>query len=409
MAIKTLDFLPPTKLKSEHGEASRTLAVVGVNHALHDGFTDLIYVLLPVWQAEFALSYGLLALLRGLYSGTMAGLQIPVGRLAERIDGKILLMLGTAVSALGYVCAGLSGGVIGLGLALALSGAGSSTQHPLASAAVSRAYGKAARGPLGVYNFSGDLGKAAIPALTSMLLVIMTWRHALLLLALAGLSVAVCVGLLMPRAGRGAAHKAAAAASSRAGEGRGGFYWLLSIGVLDSAVRMGFLTFLPFLLRDKGASLPTSGFALALVFIGGAAGKFTCGWLGERVGTIRTVLITEGATAALILAVLAFPLAPTMVLLPLLGVMLNGTSSVLYGTVPELTPPGRTERAFALFYTGTIGSGALAPVVYGVLGDHLGATMATIATAVTALAICPLALALARHLGDDAEPHQSSI
>lgn len=408
MAINSLDFLSASKLKSERGQASRTLAVVGVNHALHDGFTDLIYVLLPVWQTEFALSYGLLALLRGLYSGTMAGLQIPVGRLAERIDGKILLMLGTALSAFGYVCAGLSGGVIGLGLSLALSGAGSSTQHPLASAAVSRAYGKAARVPLGVYNFSGDLGKAAIPALTSILLVIMTWRHTLLLLASLGFLVAVCVGLLMPRVGKGAAHKAPAS-SSRAGEGRGGFYWLLSIGVLDSAVRMGFLTFLPFLLRDKGASLPTSGLALALVFIGGAAGKFTCGWLGERVGTIRTVLLTEGGTAALILAVLAFPLAPVMVLLPLLGVMLNGTSSVLYGTVPELTSPNRTERAFALFYTGTIGSGALAPVLYGVLGDHLGSTMATIATAVTALAICPLALALARHLAADAETHQSSL
>ncbi|MGC8001186.1 MFS transporter, partial [Salmonella enterica] len=78
--------------------------------------TDLIYVLLPVWQAEFALSYGLLALLRGLYAGAMAGLQIPVGRIAERIDGKIILIAGTALSALGYVCAGFSGGVIGLGL-----------------------------------------------------------------------------------------------------------------------------------------------------------------------------------------------------------------------------------------------------------------------------------------------------
>ena len=402
MAIRTLDFLSQTPFKPERGNAPRTLAVVGVNHALHDGFTDLIYVLLPVWQTEFALSYGLLALLRGLYSGTMAGLQIPVGRLAERVDGKILLILGTAISALGYGCAGLSGGVIGLALSLALSGAGSSTQHPLASAAVSRAYGKAARGPLGIYNFSGDLGKAAIPALTSMLLVIMTWRHTLLLLAGLGLLVAVWVGLLMPRVGKGVSHKTSAA-SCPASEGRGGFHWLLSIGVLDSAVRMGFLTFLPFLLRDKGASLPTSGLALALVFIGGAAGKFTCGWLGERVGTIRTVLLTEGGTAALILAVLALPLTPAMVLLPLLGVMLNGTSSVLYGTVPELTSSHRTERAFALFYTGTIGSGALAPVLYGVLGDHLGSTMATIATAATALAICPLALALARHLGEGAK------
>ncbi|WP_376708093.1 MFS transporter [Bradyrhizobium campsiandrae] len=379
----------------------RTLAATGLNHALHDGYTDLIYVLLPVWQAEFALSYGLLAVMRGLYSGAMAGLQIPVGRLAERIDGKILLALGTMVAALGYVLAGLSGSVVGLGLALLVSGAGASTQHPLASAAVSRAYGEAARGPLGIYNFSGDLGKAALPALTAMLLVITSWRHALLLVAVAGMLVALCLALLMPAVGKGFAHKSAAATAQGARRGRGGFSWLLAIGILDSAVRMGFLTFLPFLLRDKGASLPTSGVALAMLFIGGATGKFTCGWLGARVGTIRTVLLTEGGTAALILAVLLLPLIPAIIVLPLLGVALNGTSSVLYGTVPELTSPDRTERAFALFYTGTIGSGATAPVLYGLLGDALGPPLATAATAATALAICPLALMLASHLADE--------
>jgi MFS transporter, FSR family, fosmidomycin resistance protein len=391
---------------SDRTRATRTLTVTGLNHALHDGYTDLIYVLLPVWQTEFALSYGLLALMRGLYTGAMAGLQIPVGRIAGRIDGKIILIAGTALSALGYCLAGLSGGVIGLGLALALSGAGSSTQHPIASAAVSRAYGSAARAPLGIYNFTGDLGKAAIPALTSILLVIMSWRHALILLACAGVLVAISVALWMPSAGTASTGKATAV-SRREGAGGGGFPWLLAIGILDTAVRMGFLTFLPFLLRDKGGSPPTYGFALALVFIGGAAGKFTCGWLGERVGTLRTVLITEGGTAALILGVLALPLTPAIVLLPLLGVMLNGTSSVLYGTVPELTPPHQAERAFALFYTGTIGSGAIAPVIYGLLGDTLGPTLATAATAVTALAICPLAIALARHLADDIGNHHA--
>ncbi|MHC2434085.1 MFS transporter [Bradyrhizobium sp. USDA 4451] len=386
--------------RPDRARATRTLTVTGLNHALHDGYTDLIYVLLPIWQAEFALGYGLLALLRGLYAGAMAGLQIPVGRIAERIDGKIILIAGTALSALGYMFAGLSGGVIGLGLALALSGAGSSTQHPIASAAVSRAYGAGARGPLGIYNFTGDLGKAAIPAATSILLVIMSWRHTLLVVAFAGLLVATCIAFWMPSVGKGAEHKAAGA-SRHDGDGSG-FPWLLAIGILDTAVRMGFLTFLPFLLRDKGAALPTNGLALALVFIGGAAGKFTCGWLGQRVGTLRTVLITEGGTAALIVAVLLLPLAPAIVLLPLLGVMLNGTSSVLYGTVPELTPAHQTERAFALFYTGTIGSGAIAPVLYGLLGDALGPALATAATALTALAICPLAMVLARHLADEA-------
>jgi predicted MFS family arabinose efflux permease len=85
-------------------------------------------------------------------------------------------------------------------------------------------------------------------------------------------------------------------------------------------------------------------------------------------------------------------------LLPLLGVMLNGTSSVLYGTIPELAPAHRTERAFALFYTGTIGSGAIAPVIYGILGDLVGVNWATVATAMTALAVFPLALLLAPHL-----------
>jgi MFS transporter, FSR family, fosmidomycin resistance protein len=78
--------------------------------------------------------------------------------------------------------------------------------------------------------------------------------------------------------------------------------------------------------------------------------------------------------------------------------MLNGTSSVLYGTVPELAPPERTERAFAIFYTGTIGAGALSPILYGFLGDAAGAHWATIATAITAIAILPLALVLAPRL-----------
>jgi MFS family permease len=166
---------------------------------------------------------------------------------------------------------------------------------------------------------------------------------------------------------------------------------------------MGFLTFLPFLLKAKGASLPEIGLALALVFVDGAIGKFACGWLGARLGVLWTVLATEGGTAASIIGILALPLAPALVLLPLLGIMLNGTSSVLYGTVPELAPFDRAERAFALFYTGTIGSGAIAPVLFGILGDAAGADWAAVATAATAIATIPFALALAPRLKPDYE------
>jgi MFS family permease len=377
--------------------ARRTLAVAGTAHALHDGYTDLIYVLLPVWQAEFGLGFAMLAMLRGLYAGTMATLQVPSGWLVAKLDGRIVLAVGTALAAGGYAFAGFTGSLIGLCVALAISGAGSSTQHPIASAAVSRAYGASARGPLGTYNFTGDLGKAAIPALTSLLLTLMPWRGALWLLAVLGAAVAAIVILFMPPIARAprAEHPPA-----RVGRGRGGFWLLFAIGMLDTGVRMGLLTFLPFLLKAKGASLPTVGVALAIVFLGGAAGKFVCGWLGARVGVLLTVLVTEGGTAACILGVVALSLVPVFVLLPFLGVMLNGTSSVLYGTVPDLTPPEKAEHAFALFYTGTIGSGAISPVLYGFLGDWVGAYGATVATALVALSIFPLAFALAPHLAD---------
>jgi MFS transporter, FSR family, fosmidomycin resistance protein len=393
-----LATITATSAFRSRNHARRTLMVAGFAHALHDGYTDLIYVLLPVWQAEFALGYSVLAIVRGLYTGAMAGLQIPVSRLSERLGGRGILAVGTALAGCGYALAGISGGLLGLCVALAMSGAGSSTQHPIASAAVSHAYGDAARGPLGIYNFSGDVGKAAIPAATSVLLTLMPWRSALYALAALGMAVALAVALLLPAPDRIHRYETSKKSVSYTGNSRGGFSLLFAIGVLDSAVRMGFLTFLPFLLKAKGASLPEIGFALSLVFIGGAAGKFTCGWLGVRLGVLWTVIATEGGTAVAIAAVLILPLIPALIVLPVLGVMLNGTSSVLYGTVPELAPSGHAERAFAVFYTGTIGSGAIAPVLFGILGDATGVQWATVGTAITAMVTIPFAVALAPKL-----------
>ena len=44
----------------------RTMSVACGAHVLHDGFTDLLYVLLPLWQAEFGLGYAAVGLLRAL-------------------------------------------------------------------------------------------------------------------------------------------------------------------------------------------------------------------------------------------------------------------------------------------------------------------------------------------------------
>ena len=382
---------------------TRTLLLASLAHALHDGYMDMIYVLLPVWQTEFALDYVALAILRALYVGVLAALQVPSAHLARHLNARTVLVLGTLLSATGYALAGLSGGLAGLCASLALAGAGGSTQHPLASAAVSRAYGQKARGPLGTYNFAGDLGKAILPPALSLLLTLMHWRPALWIAAATGALVALLVRLSMPLVPAPPAPETQSTPASQS-PGKGGFGLLFTIGILDTAARMGFLLFLPFLLKTKGASLPTVGLALSFVFIGGAFGKAVCGWLGARLGLLTTVIATEAGTTAAILAVLFLPLKPTLALLPILGVMLNGTSSILYGTVPELVPTHRIERAFALFYTGILGSSALAPILYGRLADAAGTTWATTASALTALAVIPLMLLLAPRLRNPGAP-----
>jgi MFS family permease len=378
-------------------EERRALGVACGAHALHDGYTDLIYVMLPIWQHEFGLGFAALGLMKTVFSGTLAGLQIPSGLLAERFGSAVVLALGTALAGLGYCFAGLSQGIPFLVAALFVAGMGASTQHPLASSLIAQAYaGPRSLKALGTYNFAGDIGKMTVPALASLLFVVLPWRHALILLGSVGVLAALAIFILIPRFGAVVApprkNKAAAGGGSRVSQF--GFPLLLSIGVLDSATRMAFLTFLPFVLTAKGASLPTIGLSLTLVFAGGAAGKLVCAFIGARIGTVATVWLTEAVTALGIVALLPVSLDTALVLLPVVGVALNGTSSVLYGSVPDLVEPARRQRAFGIFYTGTIGAGAVSPALYGVLGDTIGVPSALVVVACVVLLTLPITLLL---------------
>ena len=220
----------------------RTLTVCGGAHALHDGITDLLNVLYPLLQSQFGLSYAAVGALKTVYSGGMAVGQIPSGKLAVRFGGVRVLAIGTALIAVGYGLAGLTGSLYGVVAGLLLAGLGGSTQHPIGSSLVSAAFtGLRSRTALGTYNFTGDVGK---------------------------------------------------------------------------------------------------------------------------------------------------------VLLPAVGLMLNGTSSVLYGTVPEFVSPEKRTQAFAIFYTGGSVAGATGPLISGFVGDAVGLPIALSIVACIALTTVPMVWAL---------------
>lgn len=391
---------------NESSRRRATLVVAGAAHVLHDGLSASLYLLLPVWQAEFALTLTQVGVLRAAYTAAMASLQIPAGVLAERWGESVLLAAGTVIVGIAYIVLGVAAsGFVLLVLCLFLVGCGSSTQHPLASSLVARTYeGPSIRAAIGIYNFSGDIGKLVFPAATAFLLTLMPWRSVVVVgYAGTALLVAPIVLVLLATLRRGQM-QSGTSAHGQLLHGRGNwgirdrraFQILASIFFIDDATRTAFLTFAPFLLNAKGASMDTLGVALTLVFAGGAAGKFLCGVLAERLGIIRTVVVTELVTGLGILVLLVLPLTPGLVLLPIIGVALNGTSSVLYGNVAELVTPERRARAFGLIYTLGSAAAVIAPVLYGVMSDYVGVSRTLATIGIVVLVTVPLARWLRR-------------
>src|ERR1700674_2639602 len=111
-------------------------------------------------------------------------------------------------------------------------------------------------------------------------------------MSLVGLTVAVVLLALVPRQPFITPVEDKSAAKSRNGRG---FGLLFISGAFDSTTLMGYLLVLPFLLHARGGAGTAAGLGLALLFIGGALGKASCGWLGQLLGVAFAVIVTDSA------------------------------------------------------------------------------------------------------------------
>ena len=374
----------------------------GAFHLIDDGFTDSIYLLLPFIASELSLSFSQIGLLKGTASAAMSFFQIPLGLLGERIGDLTVIAAGTL---------GMAGGFLVLSrvytfplilLCILFSKGTGAGQHSLCASALSKVFEfSGRRAAIGTYNFSGDMGKVFLPFVLTVMINLWGWRQALSILSLSGLvGVAILWSLARQRtASPPIPHpreELRLKGSSWGISNPASFSALLTIGVIDSSTRTALLTFLPFLLLQKGIPVTQVGFALTLLFAGGAAGKLACGFLAEWLGIISMVWGTEILTCAGILALIGSPTSVTWIMLPLVGFMLNGTSSVLYATVAEIISATARSRGYGLYYAITLGAGAIAPLLYGLLTDSMGLTVTMIAVAFVVLATLPLSRYLAQ-------------
>ena len=401
------DPLLPWRIMKTLGEASPdaprklTLAACCGTHGVQDGLTASIYVLLPILAQTFGLGYAQVGLLRAVQGGAMWVLELPSGMLSERFGQRSLLAFGLLCGGAGYLAMSMAGGFHGVLLGLGIVGCGAAFQHSLCSSLVSgRFEGPARRTALGAYNASGDAGKLAFTGLATALIGAGAgWQGvafgygALALVAGAGLFLllrAVRAGGRDARSGRERAMRGADWGIRHPS----GFTTLALIVFLDIAVQDGFLVFVAFLLLEKQVPAGLAGLGVVLTLAGGMVGKFGCGLLAARIGVVRALVLVELLSAAGIVAVLLAPVALALCLLPVVGVVLQGSSTITYGTVGDLVDERRHSRGFALIYTISSGAAMVGPIAFGLVSDGLGLDAAMLAMAEVVLLPIPLCLLL---------------
>lgn len=347
-------------------------------HLIQDGLVALQYVLLPILAQAFGLSYTQVGFLRAVSSSAMTLLEIPAGVLAERFSEIRLLIFGLLCAGLGYLGVALAVDFYLIVLGFLITGCGAAFQHSLASALISRSFGDVARRrSLGIYNAFGDVGKLAFTGVFSLAIGMgIAWNLVVAALSLVTLAFAAVLVVFVRQTPR------AAVADSReddsGGDGKWGikhprrFGWLCFTVFLDTLTQSVFLTFIAFLLLQKGSVDTIASLSVVLALCGGMVGKFVSGFLAVRYGDRSAFRILQVMTILGLVIMLFLPELAILVLLPFVGVAVQGSSTVTYGALSDFVHRQRQARGYAIIYALSGLSAVFGPIVFGILADLYG-------------------------------------
>jgi FSR family fosmidomycin resistance protein-like MFS transporter len=368
--------------------------------------------MLPILVQAFGLSYAQVGVVKAANSAAMALLEIPSGLLSERVGARILIVFGLFTVGAGYIWLSFAAGFTAILFGIFLAGVGAAFQHTLSSATITAAFpGARSRLALGTYNASGDVGKLAFAGVFTLLIGLgVGWQTISRGYGMVSIVLAVLVLILLFRGGIGG-WPSRAVPMAEPGRHPGGwgvrskaaFGGLCAINFLDVMVQSGFMTFVAFLMIEKGVAVSLAALAVVLTLAGGVAGKFSCGFLARRMGIIRSLILVELLTAAGIVAVVLAPPMAAYVLLPLLGAFLQGSSSITYGTISDLFHLNRQARGFSLIYTTSTVASVTASISLGLISDKLGLSVTMLTMAALTVLTLPLCAILQTGLTGNTE------
>jgi FSR family fosmidomycin resistance protein-like MFS transporter len=348
-----------------------TLSVMAWAHFLNDGYINYLPAVLPVLLGKLDIPLALVGSLILALQGLGSILQPFMGWGADRMGGRIFILVGLGLSMLGASLIGLApnyGLLLGL---LLVAGLGNSIFHPQALASArTLAQGRAGL-MMSLFLIGGELGRGIWPSVAG-LLVAGLGLHGLWLFAIPGALTLVLLAWLAPSLPP-QPHRSALTAWS---EQRGAVLALVGFVGLRGMTMFGVVTFVPLLWHERGGSLIGGASLISVMLVVGILGNLLGGALADRIGR-RPILIGSSLLSALFLAFFLFTHGFWLwVALALLGVAVFATAPVTMLVGQDLFPASQsTGSGIALGVGNALGAVAVFAFSFAAPQYGLGAVL----------------------------------
>ena len=332
-------------------------------------------VMVAELMRDFSASAAILGNLSAFYFYAYAALQIPVGLLMDRIGPRRLMTAAAAVAAAGSVLFAASESITTAYLGRLLIGAGAAFSW-VGVLTVLTQWFPAHRFALftGMAQAVGMAGAIFGQAPLAVSVEQVGWRSTLLAVAAVGFAIAVGNWLVVrdkpkaagPSEGVGACLKVLL---------RNRETWLNAVfGLAMTAPMLAFaaLWAVPYLTTIHGIDRAAAAGVVSFMFAGWAVGAPLMGWLSDRIGMRRPVMIF-GALVNVVtyLAVIQMPWLSLTAVSAIVFVHGMGAAAMVLGfaCAREHNPPQMSSTAMAIVNVAVIGSGALFQPLVGLLLD----------------------------------------
>lgn len=364
------------------------LTLLTLGHFASDFYGNFLPALLPVFVANLGLSFAAGGLLVMVSSFTASIIQPLCGYLIDRRGYAWLILATLPASSLTICLSTLAPNYAALVACVAMAGLGSSVFHPLASSMVNRVTPPDRRGlAMAIFIGVGNLGFGLAPVIVIYWLLVfgpdtLPW----LIIPAALLTVAYYYCRL---------HRVSLAPPAvPAGDGA---VWYRSVSLLKlnvvmalrSWTQMALPNFLAVWLVQQGHPTSLAGGLLTVYLVGGAAGAFAGGGLGDRFGRKRCIM---ACMAVCLPAMYVFLSSPEIG--PLAWTMLAIAGAAMQGTLPpsivwaQEMIPGNAAMASGMMLGLSFGLGGVGVAITGALADQIGLAAALL------WSLAPLAVAL---------------